>query len=208
MQYHYVVKSRQGLEKEKSMVQMSEVLVLVALELEIAPGSWKFDCPVAYTGVGKVNAALVAHQAITKYKPKLLVNLGTAGTLDAKLQGICEVSSVIQRDFDTFPLAPRGTIPFQEKPSEFTSSHGKYRCGTGDTFMTQKDSWVTESNIKLVDMELYSIAQAGYMFGIPWRSAKFITDVVGENSSNDWQSQLKIANEELQSWFGNRFQNN
>ena len=188
------------------MVQISEVLVLVALESEIAPDSWKFNCPVAYTGVGKVNAALVAYQAITKYKPKLLVNLGTAGSLDAKVQGICEVSSVIQRDFDTFPLAPRGTIPFQVKPSEFSSGHGKYRCGTGDTFMTQKDSWVTESNIQLVDMELYSIAQVGYMFCTPWRSAKFITDVVGENSSNDWQSQLQIANEELQSWFGNQFQ--
>jgi adenosylhomocysteine nucleosidase len=190
------------------MVQISEVLVLVALESEISPESWKFNCPVAYTGVGKVNAALAAYQAIRKHEPRLLINLGTAGTLDSKLQGICEVNSVIQRDFDTFPLAPRGTVPFQEKPSEFSSGHGKYRCGTGDTFMTQKDSWATESNIQLVDMELYSIAQAGYMCGTPWRSAKFITDVVGENSSNDWQSQLKIANAELQSWFGNLFQNN
>ena len=187
--------------------QVSKMLVLVALETEITPESWKFDCPIVYTGVGKVNAALVAYQSIIKFDPKLVVNLGTAGALDFKHQGICEVSSVIQRDFDTFPLAPRGTIPFQDSPSEFLSGHGRYRCGTGDTFMTQKDSWVHENKIHLVDMELYSIAQACYILSTPWRSAKFITDTVGENSSHDWQSQLKTASTELQNWFSDQFQN-
>lgn len=186
---------------QMKITQSSDVLVLVALEIEVPPKDWKSSCPIAYMGVGKVNAALVATEAISRYQPKIVVNLGTAGALDAGHDGICEIKSVVQRDFDTSPLAPRGVVPFQDSPCEFFSNYGEFRCGTGDSFMTQRDSWVEENRIQLVDMELYSVAQACFRSGTPWRSAKFITDVVGQNTSNDWQAQLKTASEELQIWF-------
>ncbi len=183
------------------MIQSSKVLVFVALATEISQKNWDFPCRIVHTGVGKVNAALVATEAIGQYKPELVINLGTAGTLDEKYRGVCEINSVIQRDFDTTPLAPRGIVPFQESPSEFRSKFGNFRCGTGDSFMTKKDSWAAENKIQLVDMELYSIAQACFRNETPWRGAKYVTDVVGQNSSSDWQDQLKVANVQLLNWF-------
>ena len=173
----------------------------MAIEKEVPKATWKFDSPLIYTGVGKVNAALVATRAIMEFQPDLVLNLGTAGTLDKDCQGVCEISSVIQRDFDTHPLAPRGVVPYQSTPSELNSGYGKYRCGTGDSFMTQKDSWSQANGIQLVDMELYSIAQASYIAKTPWRSAKYVSDIVGENSGNIWESQLFTANIELQNWY-------
>lgn len=49
---------------------------------------------IAKTGIGKVNAALTAHQLIAGYHPDLVINSGVAGGLDLKM----EVGTVLIAD--------------------------------------------------------------------------------------------------------------
>jgi nucleoside phosphorylase len=71
--------------------------------------------------------------------------------------------------------------------------------------MTASEDWVEENGIQLVDMELYSIARVCAEYKIPWRSTKYVTDIVGQNSSDDWQNSLESAQIELIGWFQKNF---
>ena len=165
---------------------MQNGIVIVALESELDIALWNFEVPVVFTGVGKINAALRTHQAIEKYRPDLIVNVGTVGSLKIELGKVCEIGSVVQRDFDTTPLAPRGIVPFDGNPSIYYSADGKFRCGTGDSFVTKLDPWLIENKIDVVDMELFAIAQVCAEKDIPWKSFKFVSDMVGSNSKDEW----------------------
>ena len=68
-----------------------------------------------YTGVGKVNAASVATGAILAERPSLIVNYGTAGSVDRDVHGLREVARVIQRDMIAEPIAPRELYLYQRK---------------------------------------------------------------------------------------------
>ena len=46
---------------------------------------------VFFTGVGKINAASTTEQVIRDYKPKLIINYGTAGSLDPDIKGLIKV---------------------------------------------------------------------------------------------------------------------
>jgi adenosylhomocysteine nucleosidase len=88
------------------------------------------------------------------------------------------------------PLAPRGRTPFCSRPNEYEAASGKYRCGTGDGFVTSYDSWLHEQQVDVVDMELFSIAACAYQYAIPWQSFKYITDDANENSAVDWEEKV------------------
>ena len=60
-------------------------VLLVALEKELPKRlipTWN----IYYTGVGKVNAALSVVAAFNLYKPNVIINYGTVGSLNPKLQ--------------------------------------------------------------------------------------------------------------------------
>ena len=61
-------------------------LILVALEAEL-PNEMIPSWNVAYTGVGKVNAALKGSEYVARYKPMNLINVGAAGALNQELIG-------------------------------------------------------------------------------------------------------------------------
>ena len=76
-----------------------KTLILAALKDELDANEIQ-DLKVCYTGVGKVNAAIKTLQAIQKYSPDLIINFGTAGSLNTQLKGLIEVCSFYQRDMD------------------------------------------------------------------------------------------------------------
>lgn len=49
---------------------------------------------------------------MAKYQPKLNLDFGTAGSLNSALPRVIEVESILQRDIEAEPLAPRGSVPF------------------------------------------------------------------------------------------------
>ena len=181
-----------------------EFVAVVALPSELPINCWPFEEPIVYSGVGKLNAAFTTMNAIAKYQPKLILNLGTAGSLNSALTNVVEVKTVLQRDFDAEPLAPRGCVPFDVFPSELNSGYGEVSCGTGDTFVRSKELWLSSKNIDLVDMELFAIAKICVQLNTPWRSFKFITDYVNLESDSDWEQNLQNSHVELIKYIENK----
>jgi adenosylhomocysteine nucleosidase len=179
-------------------------VAIVALPSELPIDFWPFDEPIVYSGVGKLNAAFTAMNVITKYQPKLVINLGTAGALNSALRNVVEIKTVLQRDFDAEPLAPRGSVPFDTFPSELHSGYGDASCGTGDTFVRSKEDWLKLNKVDLVDMELFAIAKICVQLNTPWRSFKFISDYVNSASDSEWKQNLEKSHVELIKFIRNK----
>ena len=170
---------------------MSEgILVLTALDSELdvarAPNGFR----VVFTGVGKINTTIATLQAIAADRPRLIVNYGTAGKLNTKLNGLVEISDVIQRDMNAEPLAPRGTTPYAPELDRLTSGRAGVICGTGDSFVTATDPWLVANKVDVVDMELFAIAQVALRHSISWRAFKFITDDANDFAHEHWTANV------------------
>ena len=176
---------------------MTRFVAIVALPSELPKDLWTFSEPLIYSGVGKLNASIATLEALDKFKPEFILNLGTVGSMNENLSGIIEIGRVLQRDFDATPLSPRGQVPFDEKPQILFSNTGEFSCGTGDTFVRSKEDWLLENQIDVVDMELFAIAHACYSRNIHWRSLKFVTDYISFRSGDDWKSNLEHSGQAL-----------
>jgi adenosylhomocysteine nucleosidase len=167
----------------------TELLIITALESELKRGVLPSGVDIVYCGIGKINAALTSIKAIHQFSPKRILNFGTAGKIKPELHGLLEIGKVIQRDMDAEPLAPRGSTPFCNRPHEYVST-GQFVCGSGDSFVTAYDPWLSSQGVDVVDMELFAIAAIAHDHQVPWQSFKYITDEANEASGNDWQSKV------------------
>ena len=156
-------------------------LILIALKDE-AP-ELSFSMKVFYTGVGKVNAAMTAAECIAKYKPKRIINFGTAGGITVK-SGFHQVSKFVQRDMMCCEL---GSLPGQT-PFEDTividNGHG-LTCSTGDNFVTDSNLLIPAD---VVDMEAYAIAKVCKKTRTEFLCYKFVSDGANSDSLNDWRT--------------------
>jgi adenosylhomocysteine nucleosidase len=179
----------------------SAILVLVALPQELDAALLGPHALVRYTGVGKVNAAYAAAKAIREHAPQLVINFGSAGRVAPCPQGLVEVASVLQRDMNAEPLAPRGDTPFQDGDHCLHSGHVGVVCGTGDSFVTAPDPWFATRGVHLVDMELYAVASVCARENVAWRSIKFVSDDANGDSAQDWQANVRRGEQLFVDWF-------
>ena len=177
------------------------VLVLVALPQELDADLLGPQAIVHYTGVGKVNAAYVAAKAIRANAPRLVINFGSAGRVGLCAPGLVEVASVLQRDMNAEPLAPRGATPFQDGGHTLHSGRAGVVCGTGDSFVTAPDPWFETRGVQLVDMELYAVASVCARESVAWRAIKFVSDDANDDSANDWQANVRRGEQLFVDWF-------
>lgn len=166
------------------------ILVLTALRSELSPERAPDGVEVVFGGVGKINTTIATTTALLARKPSLVVNYGTCGRINPRLHGLLEIAEVIQRDMMAMPLAPRGVTPLSDEDSVLTSGHGTAVCGTGDSFVTASDPWLTENRVDVVDMELFAIARVCKHFGVAWRAFKFITDGADDTAHDDWTANV------------------
>ena len=132
----------------------NEIVILVALEEELPRNTLK-SFHIEYTGVGKINATFKTLEIINEFSPTLIINYGTAGSLNNNLNGLCEVSKFLQRDMDASSLGFKyGETPF-DQISTITFGRSGFTCGSGDNFVTGIPKLQTD----LVDMEAYAIAK-------------------------------------------------
>ena len=119
--------------------------LFVAALKEETPGLDYFH----YIGAGKINATYNLVKLITKFKPKEIINFGSAGAIKKGLSGIVECTKFYQRDMDVTGLLDfkLGETPFDEIIEIINSDHG-YSCGSGDSFVTGK----INMDVDLVDM--------------------------------------------------------
>ena len=114
----------------------NKLIILVALEEEF-PKSMLPEIIIEYTGVGKINATYRTLEVIQKYNPEIIINFGTAGTLNKNIFGLNEIKIFIQRDMDASKLGFNlGETPFDYISTIKLSEKG-LSCGTGDNFVTE-----------------------------------------------------------------------
>ncbi|MDC0618596.1 5'-methylthioadenosine/S-adenosylhomocysteine nucleosidase [Candidatus Pelagibacter sp.] len=154
-----------------------------------------------HIGVGKINATYNTLKLIQIYKPKIIVNYGTAGAINTKLKGIVECTKFYQRDMDVRGLDFKlGETPF-DKVKEIIISDSGYSCGTGDSFVNQK----IEMEVDVVDMEAYAIAKVCMLENIKFKCFKYISDNADENANNDWNTNLALGAEAFAKMINKKF---
>jgi adenosylhomocysteine nucleosidase len=183
----------------------SKILTMVALPIEISMENWGSRPRIIYSGVGKINASIILVEAIQIFKPDLVVNLGTAGSIRSEIEGVVEVDTVLERDFDAFPLCDRGLIPFEAGDNRYCSGYEGVICASGDSFVRESDNYLKSMNVDIVDMELIAIARVCNKYNIPWRSFKFISDYIGRNTDKQWQDGVTEASKALIDKFDSEF---
>jgi len=164
------------------------------------------DCDIKYvrTGIGKVKAAIRLMDALTQYDPDIVINIGTAGSVDHNVGGIFVCRHFIDRD-----LQKVGCLDLEHEidSSALLENKGycvnwEYNgiCNTGDSFLTE----TADSHGDVFDMEAYAQAQVCQIKSIPFISVKYITDRIGENSIKHWEDKLADARVGLSNFLNNR----
>jgi len=162
-------------------------IIVAALDLE-TPGLEQI-APVIHTGVGKVNAAIKSYEAILSYQPDLVINYGTAGTVD-DTYGLVKVDTFVQWDMDVRGLGvPRGVTPYDDE--QLPGPKGVV-IASGDSFMTDSKMHLEGLNIpvSLIDMEAYAVHRVCRHLRIELVCYKHVTDSTDGNSSTDWRENV------------------
>nr|WP_321405579.1 cupin domain-containing protein [uncultured Carboxylicivirga sp.] len=177
---------------------MLNVLVVYAVAEEKVDLSMP-GCRFHYckTGVGKVSAALAVQESIERYKPEVVLNIGTAGSVQFPVGTIHLCSKFVDRDMEKLHVFG---VPYLEDFSEeinqlpfFQRWQFDSTCNTGDTFLTEADG-----TGDVFDMESFAIARVCRLHQIPFVGVKYVTDKIGENSVKHWEEKLAEAQAGLQ----------
>jgi len=168
-------------------------LFVFALDLEVAG---EFDhVNKVIVGVGKINVSYELTKAIYSNRPKLIVNLGSAGSNIFKRGEVVCCTKFLQRDMDVRGLGfQRYQIPFSDIPPVLNygikiSNLPEGTCGTGDSFETNHLS----SDYNVIDMEAYAVAYVAMKERIPFLCLKYISDGADGLAAEDWNVEVHRA---------------
>jgi adenosylhomocysteine nucleosidase len=154
-------------------------------------------------GVGKVAAAIAAQYACDVFKPRCMIAIGLAGSLDSRSRRgrVVVASGAIQHDMDARPLTDiKGMIPglgiaFIEADSAVTEMllrAARYKAEdaeaglvlTGDQIVTSRavrDALGRDfPDAACIDMETAAIAQVAHQNRVPWSALRVTSDSADE----------------------------
>lgn len=159
------------------------------------------------TGVGKALSAIRTTKAILQENPDCVINIGSAGTLCHKVGDIIVSQHFIDRDFSKivlpgieFDLHSEKKEMIQKLPSIINGKevwNADHIINTGDDFVTVDEPLQADA----VDMEAFAEMMACRELNVPFFSVKYITDVLGQNSLEQWADKLKDARIALTDYF-------
>lgn len=183
-----------------------KILISFALPEETPDFAVSETVRVITTKVGKASAAYRLTKNILDFKPDIVINAGTAGTVKWNVGDI-----VVSRRFydrDLAPLTIEGVVSEIEMgealkiPSiiENRENFGDFLVNTGDDFVTDLSTVVGD----VIDMEGFAQAVVCQSENIPFVSVKYITDIIGQNSVKVWNEKLADARKALGDYF-NRY---
>ncbi|NIE75861.1 nucleosidase [Pantoea sp. Ap-967] len=174
-------------------ISLDDTLFVFALEAEA--GSVFAHVNTVFTGIGKVNAAIALTKAIARRRPKLIVNLGSAGSLRHGKGTVVCCTRFVQRDMDVTPLGfaryqtPLADIPVLLEHGQAIPGLPVEACGSGDSFEINHG----DAPYDVVDMEAYVFALIAREEGIPFVCLKYISDDAGSDAAQDWSVQVHLA---------------
>jgi adenosylhomocysteine nucleosidase len=165
---------------------------------------WEGDgLVVAVSGVGKVAAALATQFVCDVFKPRTVIAIGLAGSLESRVRPgrVIVATGAVQHDVDGRPLTDkRGVIPglgmsviaANAAVTETLLRAARYkaedaRAGivlTGDqvvTSRTVRDALAREfPDAACIDMETAAVAQVALQNGVPWSAVRVTSDSADE----------------------------
>lgn len=158
------------------------------------------DVYLAKCGIGKVNSALNTYRLITAIKPDLVINSGVAGGAGIPVGSILIAERIAYDDVWCGPGTEYGETdgyPLYFTPSEKVISIAKAKLDksnivvglicSGDIFISTHEEIVFIRShfpdVKAVDMESASIAQACAMTGTPVSVIRVVSDTPGEGEN-------------------------
>ena len=153
------------------------------------------------TGVGKVKSAYYVSEVLNQAKPDLVINVGTAGSIDCQVGDILVCRHFIDRDMQK--LADMG-LEYEIDSSALLAEKGYCMhwsgegiCNTGDTFLTE----LLDVKGDVVDMEAFAQAFVCRAKNVPFIAVKYVTDIIGQNSVKHWEDKLADARKGLGEFF-------
>ena len=179
----------------RGTVTHDQPLLVVALDEEAAGLDDRL--PVLVTGPGKVCAATALAGALAAHRPSSVINIGTAGALRSCLDGIHEIGTVLQHDFDDDAIA---AILGRRYGAPIELGSG-LTLATGDRFVSGGDlrDRLAE-RADLVDMEGYAVAAAARAAGVPARLVKLVSDEADEDAGTTWARTVADHAHTLADW--------
>ena len=166
------------------------------------------DIVLVKCNVGKVNSARVCQMLIDNFNIELVINVGTAGSVDNRLDigDIVVASELVQYDFDVTPFGRKlgeienigESIKVEENLLNLFNDMNvkKGIIASGDKFITEKEE---KDNIRkifkalCIEMEGASIAQVCYLDKIPFLVIRSITDKLDGSSKVDFEMFLESS---------------
>jgi len=171
-----------------------KILVTNAISQERVDADF-FGCTVIYceTGIGKVNAVLAVYELVVRYKPDLILNIGTAGSIKHEIGSVLVCGRFKDRDMEKCKeLGVEYYHDFTEELAKnplISSWDFQHLCNTGDSFITE----IIHDDADVYDMENFAVATLCKQKQISLVSVKYITDKIGKNSIQDWENKLSSA---------------
>ncbi len=178
-------------------LQFSVEDTLFVFALDSEAGKVFNDKNKLITGIGKVNAAMELTKEIYRNRPKLIVNLGSAGSKYFHKGDVVCCTKFIQRDMDVRGLGfslyetPLSGIPPVLEYGLKRQDLPEGICGSGDSFEMNH----SETVYNIVDMEAYPLALIAMKEEIPFLCLKYISDDAGSDAADDWAVQVHLASE-------------
>ena len=166
------------------------------------------DVIVVKSNVGKVNSAMVCQLLIDKFNPSLVINVGTAGSVDNRLEigDIVVANTLVQYDFDVTPFGRKlGEIENigecikvkEDLLNLFDDMDVIIGCiASGDKFIVdinEKNNIRKIFNALCVEMEGASVAQVCYLDNVPFLVIRSITDKLDGSSKVDFEEFLESS---------------
>lgn len=189
---------------------MTDLLVVAALAEE---ATHLEGVDVLLTGVGKAAAAAaLAKRLADGPRPGVVLNVGTAGALDATYTGVLEIGWVTQHDFPYAAIealvgpgsVPRGYLlqPDRSPVPTDSPSDGAVALATGDLFVNdpQRAMAIAATGIHVVDMEAFALAAVCAEFGVPFRCVKAVSDSADADAAGNWVDMLDSCARDLAAW--------
>lgn len=166
-----------------------------------------------FCGVCKVNAAIAAQILIDTYGIDIIINAGTAGGMNPKLEIFDSVISTEAAYHDVAPdiltefhpwlesvyfKSDQGLLDLTHKAIEKINTEGKVYWGrmvTGETFIEDEGRQkINEQFAPLtVDMETASIAHVCYVNSTPFISIRCVTDTATNSGTEHFEENCKKA---------------
>ncbi|CAM3942890.1 5'-methylthioadenosine/S-adenosylhomocysteine nucleosidase [Lederbergia lenta] len=168
------------------------------------------------SGIGKVNAAMSTTILMERYQPDVVINTGSAGGYNPKLNvGDLVISTEVRHhdvdvtifgyEYGQVPQLPPAFIADQNLIDAATNAALKLKdiqavtglIATGDSFMNDpvRVEFVREkfTDLQAVEMEGAAIAQVAHQYSVPFVVIRSLSDIAGQESNISFDQYLETA---------------